>query len=530
MKPILAARILGGRVLVEAAPISSGVANVYRGVEIGAAADEGASGPQPGASPAGPYRAWQSAAAPSATPVIVREISEWTRDTPDMRHAFEQASSERGRMSGSPTPRLLHAFGRDGKVLATAEEYVCGTPLSELIRAVRESGKEMPVEIALAVGSGLLSLWKSATWRDIRLLVDPPSVLIDARGDVRVLADYADERARQVVGAALILIEAPVAYSSPEEITGARLDTRGPMFSFGLLLYEVLTGAHPIASADATMWQVLSGIAQEDIPHFRKRRAGVHPSVSELIHRCLARDPADRFESWKELSRAYAGIRALFRPTGSAEIANFVDEVVPRHPLLGWPEVAPIDAWQSLPSTGYEVLPLPGGGQREGPREQRSGPTWAARVDRDAVYPTADARPMYPAGALVIDARPVTRAEFERFVLMTRRARPSHFEPPSPSTEEDACTLVTIEDAAAYARWAGKRLPTEAEWESAVTALGAHKLGVGDVWEWTSTPHADGGNVVRGGRWRDQASLPARPENRSFAVSPAADLGFRCVV
>jgi hypothetical protein len=523
VKPIVPARILGGRILVEAAPISSGITNIHRGVEIGAGAEEIASGPRPGAASNGPYRAWQSAAAgPSGTPVIVREISEAALGMLEAREAFERTTIARSQLAETPAPRLLHALGREGRLLASVEEYVSGTPLSEVLRA---SGREMPVEIALAIGRGLVTLWTSATAQGIRLLVDAESVLLDTRGEVRVLPDYAEERARQAVGAAILILQAPIAYASPEEINGARMDARSPMFGLGLLLYEMLTGAHPVATEDGTMFQILSSIAQHDIPHLRTRRAGIHPSVNELIHRCLARDPRDRFDSWKELSRAYAGAQSLFRPTGAREIAAYLDEVIPRHPLRGLPAVADLDAWRSLPSAGYESVAL-----RAAEPIQRSEPRWTTRLDRDAVYPTADARPMYAAGALLIDARPVTMAEFERFLLMTRRPRPTHLDSPSPANEEDACTFVSVEDAAAYARWAGKRIPTEEEWESAVMALGAGKLGVGEVWEWTITPHPDGGHVVRGGRWRDQASVPARLENRSFAVSPAADLGFRCVV
>lgn len=527
MKPIVPARILGGRILVEATPISSGIANVYRGVEVGTTVDEIVSGARPGASATGPYRGPQSAAAaPWAIPVIVRELGETGRSTFEMRDAFERTTTARGRMARSPTPRLLYTFGREGRLLASVEEHLSGTPLSEVLRELRVAGKEMPVAIALAIGRGLVSLWASATSQDIRLLVDSPSVILEARGEVRVLPDYAEERARQAVGAAIMLIQAPVAYSPPEEITGGQSDARGPMFGLGLLLYEMLAGAHPVASEGATMFEILSGIAQHDIPHLRTRRAGVHPSVSELIQRCLARDPRDRFASWKELSRAFAAIQALFTPTGSAEIAAWLDDVVPRHPLRGLPEVAALDSGQALPSSGYDVVPLP----EVAPREQRSGPPRVVRLDPDTVYPTADARPMYAVASLLIDARPVTRAEFERFLLMTRRARPPHLEPPSPANEEDACTLVSLDEAAAYARWAGKRIPTEGEWEFAVTALGQSRLGVGDIWEWTNTPHPDGGHVVRGGRWRDQATVPARRENRSYAVSHAADLGFRCVV
>jgi formylglycine-generating enzyme required for sulfatase activity len=131
---------------------------------------------------------------------------------------------------------------------------------------------------------------------------------------------------------------------------------------------------------------------------------------------------------------------------------------------------------------------------------------------------------------LAVDARPVTRAELERFFLATGTPRPTALPPLAEATADEPCVLVPLEVAEAYARWAGKRLPTEAEWQAAIDALGAARLGVGEVWEWTSTPHPQGGHVVRGGRWRDVPDLAPQPENRSFAEKPATDLGFRCAL
>ena len=530
MKPIVPSHIIAGAVLTEATPISMGLANVYRGADLGPGPEEMTSGPKPGSAASSPYRDRSAVAPlPVAVPVIVRVVSESVDDVPYYTPLFRRMTVARHRMTGSPVPRLLHTFGLGERVLVTVEEYIYGTALEDILRVLLANGAQMPVSVALAIGQGLLPLWMTAVPDSIRVSVDSRGVLVDPHGEVRVIPSYHEEQSRHVVGAALFSLQAIIAMTSPEEVMGAEPDGRSAMFYLGLLLYEMLAGVHPVASSNRKPFEILTELAQHDAPHLRKHRSDVHPTVAELVHRCLARDSGQRFPSWRELLAAFTGVRSLFPPTGPEEILAYLRGIVPEHPLRNLPPVDVPDNWRTLPNTGYHPVQLTGS-KLEDKKSPPAGPRALPVLDPSAVYARADGRPMYTVSeALLIDARPVTRAEIERYFLSTRRAAPAQLGALSTATDDDPCILVSVEVAEAYAAWTGKRLPTEAEWDAAIAALGPARLGVDKIWEWTSTPHEDGGHVIRGGRWRDQLTMPSRPENRSFAISPAPDLGFRCV-
>ncbi len=190
-----------------------------------------------------------------------------------------------------------------------------------------------------------------------------------------------------------------------------------------------------------------------------------------------------------------------------------------------------------------------------------------------------------------LDRYPVTNAEYKKFVDATRRAAPQHWQGgriPS-GFENHPVVVVSWNDAVAYAQWAGKRLPTEAEWEKAAswdfirgvkraypwgdtfdaskcnsqesgigttTPVGKYSphgdspYGVGDmagnVWEWVADwyddkyyassprnnptgPSSGQYRVVRGGAWgNDGFSVRAANRLRYSPTITLINVGFRC--
>lgn len=204
---------------------------------------------------------------------------------------------------------LLHV-GWDADPPYYVMEYLSGGSLAERI-----GGRTLPVRDAVAilreVAEALVYLHGKAI---LHCDLKPANVLLDDRNQIR-LADFGQARLSSEAGPAV----GTLFYMAPElAAPGARPDVRSDIYSLGALVHTMLTGKPPYSDAAGTDELATSGSTQERIERYRRiidespparghhRAAGVDRSLAEIVDRCLAKDPKDRFENVPRLLEAIA--------------------------------------------------------------------------------------------------------------------------------------------------------------------------------------------------------------------------------
>ena len=133
-----------------------------------------------------------------------------------------------------------------------------------------------------------------------------------------------------------------VGYMSPEQASGGAADHRSDQFSFGLVLYEMLTGQRAFTRRTAV--ETLSAIIRDDPVPVGQLNPSVPAPLRWIVERCLAKAPADRYESTRDLARDLATARDHFSEL-TASGATAVSAVPPRvrvrkRELVAWVLVA----------------------------------------------------------------------------------------------------------------------------------------------------------------------------------------------
>ena len=103
-------------------------------------------------------------------------------------------------------------------------------------------------------------------------------------------------------------------YMSPEQISGAAVDHRTDIFALGTILYEMLTGARPFRGT--TQMQLAAPILRDPMPAISN--PGVPAELSDLIERCLAKNPDELLSSARLLAKGLQSIKSGSSPVSTA--------------------------------------------------------------------------------------------------------------------------------------------------------------------------------------------------------------------
>ena len=97
-----------------------------------------------------------------------------------------------------------------------------------------------------------------------------------------------------------------VGYMSPEQVRGKPLDSRSDIFSSGVILYEMLSGKNFFLRG--TTADTLSALLKDDAPELVQSVQGISPALDRVVRRCIEKEPADRFQSVRDLGFALQAV------------------------------------------------------------------------------------------------------------------------------------------------------------------------------------------------------------------------------
>jgi serine/threonine protein kinase/tetratricopeptide (TPR) repeat protein len=99
-----------------------------------------------------------------------------------------------------------------------------------------------------------------------------------------------------------------VAYMSPEQARGAKVDARSDVFSLGVVLYQMVAGERPFQGASAV--DMISSILRDSPPSVTDRRGDLPPHLARILRRCLEKDPRDRYQTSRDVYNELRDLRA----------------------------------------------------------------------------------------------------------------------------------------------------------------------------------------------------------------------------
>src|SRR2546425_4685604 len=239
----------------------------------------------------------------------------------DRLHRFEQEACAAGALN-HPNILVIHHIDTHEGAPYIVSELLEGETLRQRMGGTALAQRRA-IDYALQVAHGLGAAHeKGIVHRDLK----PDNVFITKDGRVKIL-DFGIAKLTQPDGS-LSQTEIPtrrvdtepgvvmgtVGYMSPEQVKGRPVDHRSDIFSFGAILYEMLSGRRAFHGESAA--ETMSAILKEDPPDLSSTNQNISPALERLVNHCLEKNPEERFHSASDLAFA---LEAL---SGSTSISS----------------------------------------------------------------------------------------------------------------------------------------------------------------------------------------------------------------
>jgi eukaryotic-like serine/threonine-protein kinase len=259
--------------------------------------------------------------------VAIKVLPEKLSQDPERLARFEREAKAVAALS-HPNILSIHDFGEAEGVTFAVTELLQGATLGEIL-----GGGGVPqrkaVEYAGQMAKGLAAAHdRGIVHRDLK----PNNVMVTPDGRVKILdfglakltkagmseAPTMAPSSAPETGAGVIL--GTVGYMSPEQVRGQPADHRSDIFSFGAMLYEMLTGERAFVGDSAA--ETMTAILKEDPPKLAEPGGVFLPAGLERVTRhCLEKNPGERFQSAHDLAFALDAITQTSGVSGTFDLS-----------------------------------------------------------------------------------------------------------------------------------------------------------------------------------------------------------------
>jgi TolB-like protein/Flp pilus assembly protein TadD len=293
---------------------------------------------------------------------------------PQRRSRFEREARAASALN-HPNIVTIHGLDTEGELAFIVMERVEGRTLRDTL-----GGGALPspafVSLALQLADGLARAHEAGiVHRDLK----PENVMVTAEGRVKILDFGLAKLAPAPAGAPSEMETAAITaggtepgvvmgtlgYMSPEQATGRPLDHRSDQFSLGAILYEMATGRHAFRRSTAT--ESIAAILRDQPEPIAKANPTAPRGAAPIVERCLAKDPAGRYASTRDLARELSALQAdgpgkrpdrrvVLLAAGLAALAGALSIALLRNPAA--PAPSPTTTPSAVPAPALAVLPL----------------------------------------------------------------------------------------------------------------------------------------------------------------------------
>ncbi len=214
----------------------------------------------------------------------------------EMLHRFKNEARAAGVMN-HPNIITIYDAGELEGMFYIAMEFIEGQTLFELLKQEKVLAPEKVIDIIRQACAGLDYAHKHGIiHRDIK----PANIMMTGDSTVKIM-DFGIAKGGGSGMTATGQVVGTPNYMSPEQVKGKPLDGRTDLFSLGVVLYEMITGERPFSGQNVTT--IIYKIVNENPPAPRDLDSSVHPGLSAVVMKALAKDVNQRYSSGADLSR-----------------------------------------------------------------------------------------------------------------------------------------------------------------------------------------------------------------------------------